>query len=72
MNDIRICDKCKATNVKTLIPKLNKLNKEIKITVGCQNMCGIGMKKSFAIVNHIPVIAETEDELVKKIDQVIK
>lgn len=30
-------------------------------------MCGIGFKKSFCILNNIPIIAENEDELILKI-----
>lgn len=67
INEFRICDRCKATNVNTLIPKLKEIDSACKIKVGCQNFCGIGMKKSFAIVNNIPVIAENEDELIEKI-----
>ena len=58
-NEFRICDKCKATNVDTLKPRLQEVDPNASIKVGCQNFCGIGMKKSFAIVNNIPVIAVT-------------
>lgn len=68
-NQFRICDKCKATNVDTLIPKLKKIDPKAEIVVGCQNFCGIGQTKSFAIVNHIPVIATSEDELIEKIKE---
>ena len=71
-NQFRICNKCKATNVNTLIPKLKQIDPEAEIIVGCQNFCGIGQKKSFAIVNHIPVIANDEDELIEKIKESIK
>lgn len=70
-NEFRICDRCKATNVDTLIPRLKELDSDSKIKVGCQNFCGIGMKKSFAIVNNIPVIAENQDELIDKIKKQI-
>ncbi len=66
-NEFGICDQCKATNVDTLIPKLKEIDPEASITVGCQNFCGIGRTKSFAIVNHVPVMAETEDELIEEI-----
>lgn len=68
-NEFRICDKCKATNVETLIPKLKKIDPEAKIVVGCQNFCGIGRTKSFAIVNHVPVIAENEEQLIQMIQE---
>lgn len=68
-NQFRVCDKCKATNIKTLIPKLKEIDENAEIIVGCQNFCGIGQTKSFAIVNHISVIAENEEELIKKIKE---
>lgn len=68
-NEFRICNRCKATNVDTLIPKLKEIDKEASIIVGCQNFCGIGQTKSFAIVNHTPIIAEAEDELIEKIKE---
>lgn len=69
MNQIRICDKCKGTNLKTLVPKLKKIDKEAEIIIGCQNFCGIGRNKPFAIVNHIPIITENEEELIKAIKE---
>lgn len=69
MNEIRICDKCKGTNIKTLLPQLKQIDSKANILIGCQNLCGIGRNKSFAIVNHIPIIAENEEMLVKKIEK---
>lgn len=69
MNEIRICDKCKGTNIKTLLPRLKQIDYKADILIGCQNLCGIGRNKSFAIVNHIPIIAENEECLVKKIEK---
>ena len=71
MNNIKICNLCKGTNIKTLVPKLRKIDPNINIIVGCQNFCGIGYYKSFAIVNNIPIKAENEDELIKKIHSVL-
>lgn len=71
-NQFRICNKCKAMNVDTLIPKLKEIDPNAEIIVGCQNFCGIGQTKNFAIVNHIPVIALNEDELIEKIKQTLK
>lgn len=67
MNRFRICDICKATNIETLVPRLKELDKDAEITIGCQNFCGVGATKSFAIVNNIPIIAQNEDELIEKI-----
>lgn len=68
-NQIRICDKCKGTNVKTLVPKLKEIDPTSEIIIGCQNFCGIGRTRSFAIVNHIPIIADNEDQLIQVIKQ---
>lgn len=68
-NQFRICNKCKAMNVETIIPKLKKIDPNAEIIVGCQNFCGIGQTKSFAIVNHVPIIASSEDELITKINE---
>lgn len=71
-NEFRICDRCKATNIKTLIPKLKLIDPSANIIIGCQNLCGIGRNKSFAIFNHIPIIAENESELIMEITKKIK
>jgi len=63
----KICDKCKSINIQTLIFKLKQLNENAKIEIGCQNFCGIGRSKPFIIVDHIPIIAENEEELVEKV-----
>jgi uncharacterized protein YuzB (UPF0349 family) len=69
MNEFRICDKCKGTNIKTLVPRLKEIDKNADIKIGCQNFCGIGMTKSFAIVNMMPIVADNEDELIVKIKE---
>ncbi len=66
-NQFRICNKCKAMNVDSLIPKLKEIDDKAEIIVGCQNFCGIGQTKAFAIVNHVPIIADNEEELILKI-----
>ncbi len=65
----KICDKCKGTNTKTLIPKLKEIDSNAEIQIGCQNFCGIGRSKSFVIVNHTPIIALNEDELIEKVKE---
>lgn len=70
-NEIRICDICKMTNINTLKPRLEKLDPNAIISVGCQSFCGPGSKKSFAIVNDRAITADNEDELVKKIEEYI-
>ncbi|MGL4624697.1 MAG: DUF1450 domain-containing protein [Culicoidibacterales bacterium] len=71
-DEIRICDKCKGTNVQTLLPKLKAIAPEAKYAVGCQSFCGPGRKKPFAIVNDKAILAPTEDELVAKVAKELK
>lgn len=71
MNQFRVCDKCKGINLDILLPKLKEIDSSAEIIIGCQNFCGIGAKKPFVICNHVPVVADTEDELIKKIKQAI-
>ncbi len=68
----KICDKCKGTNTKTLIPKLKEIDSNAEIQIGCQNFCGIGRSKNFVIVNHTPIIALNEDELIEKVKEQLK
>ncbi|MCI9234280.1 MAG: DUF1450 domain-containing protein [Bacilli bacterium] len=71
-NEFRICNKCKGTNIKTLLLKLKEIDSEAKIIIGCQNLCGIGRNKSFVILNHIPIIAENESQLIIEVTKKIK
>ncbi|MGL4973062.1 MAG: DUF1450 domain-containing protein [Culicoidibacterales bacterium] len=71
-DEIRICDKCKGTNVQTLLPKLKEIAPDAKYHVGCQSFCGPGRKKPFAIVNDKAILAVDEDALVAKVAQELK
>ena len=71
MNQFRVCDKCKGTNLKSLLPKLKEIDVQSEVIIGCQNFCGIGAKKPFVICNHVPIVADTEDELIEKIKKAI-
>lgn len=71
-NQFGICNICKGTNVESMIEALQKIDATAKIDIRCQNLCGIGRTKPFVIVNHIPVIADTEEELIKKVKEMLE
>ena len=72
MNNIKVCNLCAATNIDTLIPRIKELDPNADIQVGCVGFCGIGATKSFLILNSIPIIAESEDELIEKFKAQLK
>lgn len=67
---ISICNKCKAVNYLSILKKLKEVYPNAKYEIGCNNMCGIGRTKVVVILNNIPIIADTEEELIEKIKQV--
>ncbi|MGL4337481.1 MAG: DUF1450 domain-containing protein [Turicibacter sp.] len=70
-NEFRVCDKCKATNINTLLPRLKEIDADAKVFIGCQSYCGPGRDRSFVFVNNKPVVAATEDELIEKVKEVL-
>lgn len=71
MNEFKVCDICAAVNSESIIKRLKEIDPNAKIIVGCQGMCAVGATKPFVIVNGIPVIAETEDEVINKVKEIL-
>lgn len=71
MNEFKTCNKCSGFDSEDLVNKLKKLDSTAKVIVGCQSMCAIGYKNPFVIVNGIPVIANSIDELIGKVEDII-
>lgn len=70
-NEFRVCDKCKATNLNTLLPQLKAIDEQAKVYIGCQSFCGPGRDRPFVFVNNKPIIADNEKELIEKVKQVL-
>lgn len=71
MNEFKTCDICKGFNSEELVKKLKELDDKASISIGCQSMCAIGATRPFVIVNGIPIIGETIDEVIEKVKQVM-
>ncbi|MFB4163587.1 DUF1450 domain-containing protein [Alteribacillus sp. JSM 102045] len=72
VNEFRICDDCQATNLKTLLPKLKKIDPEAFVDIGCQSYCVPGRKKVFVFLNHRPMAAPDEEQLMRKMERTIQ
>lgn len=70
MNNIKLCNKCKAVNIPLIKKELG--NKNITYEIGCLSFCGIGKTKAFAIVNNTPIISDTNEDLIIKIKKALK
>ncbi|MBO9604372.1 MAG: DUF1450 domain-containing protein [Paenibacillaceae bacterium] len=71
-NDIRVCDKCKHTRLKTIVPRLEKLAPDADIKVGCKSYCGPCSRFAFVFINGRYITGATEDEAVDKASKYIK
>ena len=69
MYKIEVCDKCKATNVSTLVPKIKSISDDIEVEIHCIQFCGIGRNKIVVLVNHVPIMGDTEEEVIEKIKE---
>lgn len=72
VNDIRICDKCKHMRVKSMLPKLKKLDPNADIKVACKSYCGPCSRYAFIFINGRYVTAPTEDEAIEKARKYLK
>ena len=71
-NEFKVCDRCKGTNLGTLIPRLEKLDPNAKIVKPmCISYCGPGRDYPFVFLNNKPIKGENEDELIQKIKEVL-
>jgi len=71
MNEFKTCNKCSGFDGDELAKRLKELDGTAKVMVACQSMCAVGAKSSFVIVNGIPVIAPTIDEVIEKVKEMI-
>jgi len=72
VNEFKICDKCKGTNLSTLIPALKAIDESANVVVGCHSYCGPGRDYPFVFVNNKPVKGETQAELIEKVKNALE
>ena len=71
-NDIRVCEKCRHTPLKSIVPKLQKMAPGDEIKIGCKSYCGHCGKRAFVYINGRYFSAPTEDEVLAKVAPFIK
>ena len=71
MNEFKTCDECSGFDSNKLVKKLKEIDESADIKIGCQNMCAIGAKRPFVIVNGILFVEETIEKLIEKIKEEI-
>ena len=71
-NEIKVCNRCKGTNIRSLVPRLEKLDPDANIlTLACLSYCGPGRDYPFVFLNNKPIKGEDEDDLIRKIEEVL-
>ncbi len=71
-NDIRVCDKCKHTKIKSIVSKLQAIIPDATIRIGCKSYCGPCSRHAFIYVNGRYLTGTTEDEVILKALKYIK
>lgn len=72
MHKIELCDKCKAINIKSLVPRIKNISNEIEIQIHCIQFCGVGRDKIVVLLDHVPIIGDSEEEVIGKISEKVK
>jgi len=71
-NEFKVCDRCKGTNLKTLVPRLKKLDPDANILPPiCVSYCGPGRDFPFVFLNNKPIKGVDEDDLIRRIRDVV-
>jgi uncharacterized protein YuzB (UPF0349 family) len=72
--EIKYCDRCKRRGdlVRSqLLPRLKKEFPQAAFDSMCLSVCGIGSRKSVVFVNDQLIYADSDDELIDKIKDVV-
>ena len=71
-NEFKVCNRCKGKNIRTLVPRLEKLDPDGNILkLACVSYCGPGRDYPFVFLNDKPIVGEDEDNLIAKIAEVM-
>jgi uncharacterized protein YuzB (UPF0349 family) len=65
--EVKICDKNRIINSNKITKIINDIDDDIEIIVGCNNFCAICRTKGVAVINNMPIIKDTEEELIEEI-----
>lgn len=69
MHKVELCDRCKATNIKSLVPKIKSICSDIEIQIHCIQFCGVGRDKIVVLLDHVPIMGDTEEEVINKLKE---